>query len=199
MPIIIYGLGNNESKYLKTKHNAGRLAIEKIATDWNVNFVETQGCFVAKKKVENKEQDKDQEVWLVYSKGYMNASGEPISKLLKYFKINTQTQDFQLIIAQDDSDQILGKTKLSIGGGTAGHNGIISSYLHLTSCGLNQTDIWRLKIGIRPEGNRLKSETFVLSLVTNNEVNFYNSVAQKLLLALRQFPNISKIQNIINT
>ena len=197
MPIIIYGLGNNESKYLKTKHNAGRLVVEKIASSLEVAFFGEQGCFVAKKKLNIKETE--QEIWLIYSAGYMNTSGNPISKLLKYFKVDTNHKDFQLIIAHDDSDQTLHKTKLSVGGGTAGHNGIISSYLHLASCGLEQKDIWRLKIGIRPEGNRLKSETFVLSQITSSELEFYHSVAQKLLLALGEFPNIAKIQNILNT
>jgi peptidyl-tRNA hydrolase, PTH1 family len=191
--LIFYGLGNNEAKYLKTKHNIGRTVVEQLAVTLKVNFVDSgQGCMLSKAKID------DTEIWLVYSKGYMNTTGEPISKLIKYFKL--EAQDFQLMILQDDSDQIIGSNKLMPGGGSAGHNGIISSYLHLASL-IEQKDIWRLKIGIRPEGNKLKSETFVLSPFNSTESENTIYLSQIILNNLTYFKtqNIGKLQNIVHT
>ncbi len=190
--LIFYGLGNNEAKYLGTKHNIGRITVEQLAQKLNANFLDSgQGCMVAKAKVDKTV------VWLVYSKGYMNTSGEPISKLIKYFKLNFT--DFQLTIVQDDSDQIIDSNKMTSGGGTAGHNGIISNYLHLSNI-IEQKNIWRLKIGIRPEGNRLKSETFVLNNFTQQESQNAKDLAQIILDNLNHFitPNIGKLQNVIH-
>lgn len=191
--LIFYGLGNNEAKYLSTKHNIGRVVVEQLATKLQVNFIDSgHGCMLAKAKVDQTE------IWLVYSKGYMNTSGELISKLIKYFKL--KPEDFQLTILQDDSDQMIGSNRLMPGGGSAGHNGIISSYLHLGNI-IEQKDIWRLKIGIRPEGNKLKSETFVLSPF--NSIESINAVrlSQIILDNLDYFidRNIGRLQNIVHT
>jgi peptidyl-tRNA hydrolase, PTH1 family len=191
--LIFYGLGNNEAKYLNTKHNIGRIVVEQLAAKLEINFVDSgQGCMVAKAKVDQTE------IWLVYSKGYMNLSGEPISKLIKYYKL--QSQDYQLAIIQDDSDQVIGSTKIMPGGGTAGHNGIISSYNYLASL-VEQKEIWRLKIGIRPQGNKLKSETFVLSPINFAESENAILLSQTILNNLSHFQikNIGKLQNIVHT
>jgi peptidyl-tRNA hydrolase, PTH1 family len=190
--LIFYGLGNNEAKYLNTKHNIGRVVIEQLAVRLQLNFTDSgHGCMVAKAKVG------DTEIWLVYSKGYMNTSGEPIAKLIKYFKLNSE--DFQLTILQDDSDQLVCSNKLMPGGGSAGHYGITSSYLHLANM-LDQKDIWRLKIGIRPEGNKLKSETFVLSPIALYEYQNVQNLSEIILKNINYFinPNIGKLQNVIH-
>jgi peptidyl-tRNA hydrolase, PTH1 family len=191
--LIFYGLGNNEAKYLKTKHNVGRVVTEQLAAKLETNFIDSgQGCMIAKAKIG------ETEIWLVYSKGYMNTSGEPISKLIKYFKL--KSEDYQLTILQDDSDQLVCSNKLMPGGGSAGHNGIISSYLHLASL-VEQKDIWRLKIGIRPEGNKLKSETFVLSPFNSTELENANRLCKIILDNLNYFEtrDIGKLQNIVHT
>jgi peptidyl-tRNA hydrolase, PTH1 family len=191
--LIFYGLGNNEAKYLVTKHNIGRIVVEQLAAKLEVNFVDSgHGCMLAKAKVGQTD------IWLVYSKAFMNTSGEPISKLIKYFKLDSK--DYQLTILQDDSDQLIGSNKIMPGGGSAGHNGIISSYLNLASL-VEQKQIWRLKIGIRPNGNKLKSETFVLSPFNQSESLNATRLSQIILDNLSYFEtrNIGKLQNIVHT
>ena len=191
--LIFYGLGNNEAKYLNTKHNIGRVVVEQLAARLQANFVDSgQGCMLAKAKVGQTD------IWLVYSKAFMNTSGEPISKLIKYFKLDCQ--NYQLTILQDDSDQLVGSNKIMPGGGSAGHYGITSSYLHLANL-VHQKDIWRLKIGIRPEGNKLRSETFVLSSCNLVEAENATKLSQIILDNLSYFEtrNIGKLQNIIHT
>jgi peptidyl-tRNA hydrolase, PTH1 family len=186
---LIYGLGNNENKYLNTKHNVGRIIVENIAKKMSLNFVETKKCMVAK----------NDDFWFVYSKGYMNNIGEPLSELLKYYKIDL-TKNFELVVIQDDSDQSSSSLKLCAGGGSAGHNGIISVYRELAFLGLEQSKIWRLKIGIRPEGNKQKSETFVLSKNCDLDLKCINLITNKLhlnleLMTINSFDRLQKIMN----
>jgi PTH1 family peptidyl-tRNA hydrolase len=170
--LIFYGLGNNEAKYLHTKHNAGRLVLEDFAKKLGVEFKSNKNFSWLKTSFNS-----TQEVYLAYSAGYMNHSGQALNDFLQYFKLPTKSKDFHLIILQDDSDQVEGNLKFLPGGGTAGHNGIEDIYGHLKTWGLDKDKIWRLKIGIRPSENRLKSETFVLKNIGQNEKEFYHKIA----------------------
>jgi peptidyl-tRNA hydrolase, PTH1 family len=187
---IIFGLGNDENKYLETKHNIGRIVVENLAQKCETGFLEIKGCSIAKTK----------DFWFVFSNGNMNNIGEPLAEVIKYYKMNI-IQNFDLIVVQDDSDQIAGNSKLCVGGGSAGHNGIISIYREMSFLGLEQNKIWRLKVGIRPEGNKLKSETFVLSKNSNEDVENSKIVTNKLFLNLDLIKNnnFDKLQKIINT
>ena len=185
--LIFYGLGNNETKYLHTKHNAGRLVLEDFAKRLGFEFKHGNTYNYLKFDLNH-----EREIYMVYSKGYMNHSGQALNDFLQYFKLPTKAQDFHLIILQDDSDQIEGSLKFLPGGGTAGHNGIEDIYTHLNTWGLDKEKIWRLKIGIRPTENRLKSESFVLRNISPSEREFYTKIAhildqEKSLLAHNEF------------
>lgn len=187
---LFYGLGNNENIYLNTKHNIGRIIVENLAQKYELNFNETKNYSFAK----------NLDFCFVFSNGYMNNIGEPLAEFLKYYKVDI-TQNFDLVVMQDDSDQIVGSSKLSLGGGTAGHKGIISIYEQLENLGFESSRIWRLKIGIRPEGNKLKSETFVLnkncSELILNASKISNLMHQNL--DLFKTKNFSNLQKLINT
>jgi peptidyl-tRNA hydrolase, PTH1 family len=180
--LILYGLGNDELKYLRTKHNCGRIIVEKIASSQKTQFQDTSfGCRVAKVLIDSVE------IWLVYSKGYMNLSGDPISSLIRYHKLSKSK--YKLIVLQDDS----------VGGRSAGHKGIDSIYNHRST--IDAADLWKLKIGIRPELNKSRSETFVLSGCKDAELNWYDSLAQKITdnINLFESQDIAKLQNIFNS
>jgi PTH1 family peptidyl-tRNA hydrolase len=193
--LIFYGLGNNEDKYLKTKHNAGRLVVENLAKLENLNFQKGDKCFFTKTKWGT------QDVIFLYSSGYMNLSGEPLASFLKYFKYDlSQDSDF-LVVLQDDSDQIQGNNKFLPGGGTAGHKGIDSIYKQILNFKLDLARLWRLKIGIRPLSNTQKSETFVLSALNPDELGNISDLAYKINQnkILFESKNFEKLQQIINT
>jgi PTH1 family peptidyl-tRNA hydrolase len=169
--LIFFGLGNNEEKYFNTKHNAGRKVLEKLIEKQELNLQKGEKFYFAKTKWQ------DLEVVYLYSTGYMNLSGEALYSYLNYYKIKINPNHDTLVVLQDDSDQIEDNNKLVLGGGTAGHRGIDSIYKHLNTLNYSKENIWRLKIGIRPEQNILKSETFVLSHFSNiDEVNITNLV-----------------------
>ncbi len=192
--LVFYGLGNNDSKYLQTKHNVGRIITQNLASYFACQFKEKDNYAFCKKDFE------EVEVYFLYSLGYMNTIGNPLNKFIKYFKLPTNQLNFRLIILQDDSDQITGKQKLVVGGGTAGHKGIDSIYKNILSINLDLTRIWRLKIGIRPEGNKLKSETFVLSQISAEEKIYLDNLTKKCIQLWPDFLNLDlqKLQNQLN-
>lgn len=191
--LLFFGLGNNESKYLLTRHNVGRLVVEYLAEDLKLNLAKQFDFYFAKSLLEA------DSVGLLYSAGYMNLSGEPLSNFLKYYKI--PVEELSLVIIQDDSDQTTGNIKLVQGGGSGGHHGIGSIYKHLSGLKLDQSNIWRLKIGIRPVNNQLRSEHFVLHNLTENEINLVKAISKQIvkLLPLWIKGDTSRIQNELNT
>ncbi len=192
--LLFYGLGNNADKYFQTKHNCGRLLLESLVKSLSINFQKQESCYLAKKSLFSSE------IWFIYSAGFMNESGLPLVNLVKYYKLN-ENNNLQLILLQDDSDQFEGLQKLSLGGSSAGHRGINSIYGHLEAINLKQTDIWRLKIGIRPPENKLRSETFVLKSISAMESQHYQKLAKLCYQNLNLFTedNFSRLQNIFNS
>jgi len=191
--LLIYGLGNNHSRYLYTKHNVGRLLIEMLVKKVNLTW-EMQAKFAyAKTLIVN------QAVYFLYSLGYMNESGEVISEFINYLKL--KPDDLKIFLLQDDSDQLETRLKLVNNGGSGGHKGVENVYKHLCFLGISKKSVWKLKIGIRPISNRLRSETFVLTKLSNLELDFVNLVADNLVqfLAVLAQGDFTKAQNYFNS
>jgi PTH1 family peptidyl-tRNA hydrolase len=135
---MIVGLGNPGSKYEKTRHNAGYLALDYFAdkTGGKFDSEKMQGIFGSIRL-------SDRKVYLVKPQTYMNRSGECVAQFSRYFDIAPEN----ILVVHDDLDLNPGRIKIVSGGGAGGHNGIRSTIKHLG------TDRFaRLKIGIgRPE------------------------------------------------
>ena len=179
--IILYGLGNNEERYLNTKHNIGRIVLEKIANEKNLDFKSKNKCF------ETSFLFNGEEVKMIYSNDFMNTSGINVKECLRYLNFK---QTDTLLIVQDDSDQIEGHLKLVKESGTAGHRGISSVYQEVAYL---KSKILRLKIGIRPSLNKLKSETFVLSKISNVDQKTCNKLSEVLICEFLKFIQSQRI------
>ncbi len=192
--LIIYGLGNNDHKYLQTKHNVGRIVLEDLAKSLRLSWEKRDHFTYTKYRLANNE------IFLVYSNGYMNTSGDHLLHFFRFFKIDAASID-ALIILHDDSDQQEGLVKLLPAGGSAGHKGVQNIYDRAMSISLNSSLVWRLKIGIRPPQNRLRSETFVLNKLSTQEETSLGILSQTLrvLLSDLEKQNFAKAQNILNT
>ncbi len=193
--ILFFGLGNNEQKYLQTKHNAGRIVLETLASSENLEWKNGQKYHYTKSKWNG------EDICFLYSSGYMNNSGDALQSFISYFKIDTADQNFRLFILQDDSDQISGSQKLVTAGGSGGHNGIIDIYQHLLSCKIDINSVWRLKIGIRQQNNTQKSMDFVLKSLSEEEFEYLPKLSKKLLDnkdAISEL-NFEKLQERVNT
>lgn len=121
---MIVGLGNPGSQYAKTKHNVGFMVVDKIAEDvdhtpWKEQYkAEVSTCTIG-----------DEKVMLVKPMTFMNASGEAVGPLMRYFKIAPE----DVFCIYDDMDLPVGKLRIRPNGGSGGHNGIKSLLSHIGS------------------------------------------------------------------
>lgn len=112
---LIAGLGNPETKYDGSRHNAGFAALDYLSDKWNISLNKTkfQGLWG--------QGDVDgRRVVLLKPLTYMNLSGESIGPLADFFKIPPQ----QVLVLCDDVTQAPGKLRIRPSGSAGGHNGL---------------------------------------------------------------------------
>ena len=119
---LVVGLGNPGKQYEKTKHNIGFMVVDAIAdsvphTPWR----EEQGAEVCSITVAG------EKVLLVKPQTFMNASGESVGPLMRYYKIDPS----DVYCIYDDMDLPVGKLRIRPNGSSGGHNGIKSLIAHL--------------------------------------------------------------------
>jgi PTH1 family peptidyl-tRNA hydrolase len=149
---IVVGLGNPGKKYTNTKHNAGFIAVDKLAQKHNLEWEENKkfDALIAKGQI------REQDVLLAKPQTFMNNSGTTVSKLVNFYNVPFS----DLTIIHDDVDLEPGKVKYRLGASSAGHHGVEDIIEKLGS-----KEFWRLRIGVgRPEtGDRFDVKDFVLS------------------------------------
>ena len=78
---------------------------------------------------------------------YVNESGRSVAALVRRHGIEDL---HRLVVVHDELDLPVGRVKLKVGGGTAGHNGLKSIQAHL-----HDNDFVRVRIGVdKPPGRR---------------------------------------------
>ena len=135
MAYVIIGLGNPEGQYAKTRHNAGRMAVERLAKE--VGFSEFTLRKVAKALV-SEGTIEDEKVVLVLPEVAMNLSGKVIPSFVK-----SKPAAKKLLIIRDELDMPLGTMKMTFGRGSGGHKGAESIMRALKT-----KDFAQIKIGI---------------------------------------------------
>lgn len=158
---LIVGLGNPGQKYKYTRHNAGFLAIDKICEKYNLEL--------SKKKFEGEFVVSDDFI-LAKPLTYMNNSGQFISEIANFFKINSS----DIMVIHDDKDFKIGQAAIKIGGRDAGHNGIANVIQHFKT-----NDFKRLRIGIANDKN-MKLKDFVLSKFEPEEIKTLELVLEEV-------------------
>lgn len=135
MSYVIVGLGNPGGEYERTRHNAGRMAVQKLAAD--ADFPEFS-LNKAKKALTTKGVMGGEKVELVLPETFMNKSGAAVVAFVKSVKAAQK-----LIVAYDDLDLPLGKIRISFGRSSGGHRGVES-----ISRALKTKDFIRVRIGV---------------------------------------------------
>ena len=174
---LIVGLGNPTPDYKNTRHNLGANAIIQMAANFSGNKDAWQDWReqgqVADLKIHN------QAVKLFQPASFMNLSGDPIKKLLSFYKVSTE----DLWVVHDDLDLPAGSIRLSFGRNAAGHNGVQNIIDELGT-----KNFWRWRLGIGKPTNAIPTDKFVLlpfTTVEKNEmINFTKEAAQKITQAL---------------
>ena len=138
---LVVGLGNPGRKYEKTRHNAGFLAIDRLIERWKA--IGPSAKFNGQVFTCTLPAPGDESVMLLKPQTFMNASGESVAPIFKYY----QCKITDLVVIHDELDLPRASLRIKTGGGAGGHRGIQSIDLLL---GL--TSYHRVRIGIgRPE------------------------------------------------
>jgi len=134
-PFIVVGLGNPGPEYQWSPHNAGFMAIDRIALQEGV-VVQNRRCKAATAIC----RMAGREVVLAKPETFMNLSGQSVAALVHEFEADP-AQD--LLVIYDELDLTLGSFKIKERGSPAGHNGARSI------TGALGTQEWpRLRIGV---------------------------------------------------
>ena len=131
---LVIGLGNPGPEYLRTRHNAGFLVIDELASRSRTRLMEIKcESYFARTVLAGKS------VILAKPLTFMNRSGVAVAALLRYFSAAPE----HLLIIYDDMDLPPGKIRLLPQGGSGGHKGVSSIIAHLGS-----EQFPRLRLGI---------------------------------------------------
>ena len=155
--LLIAGLGNPGKAYDRTRHNAGFQALDVLGETFG------QGAWKEQQKFSALVQEArvvTVPVLLVKPLLFMNRSGEPLRKMIDFYKLNPAEQ---LLVLCDDIDIPLGTVRLRKNGGPGTHNGLKSLVEQFGE------GFARLRIGIGPNPEAADLATWVLSAPTTEE------------------------------
>src|SRR5579872_2358411 len=150
---LVIGLGNPGLKYDRTRHNVGFHVVDKLAMKLGWAWNESRSRAMLASGTIGSEK-----VVLVKPITYMNLSGEAVSALVRWYKV--QPED--IVVVCDDLDLPVGKVRLRTKGSAGGQKGLDNIILHL-----HTNQLPRLRIGIgRPTNSHMDPIDYVLSVPT---------------------------------
>ena len=163
---LIVGLGNPGREYRRNRHNAGFVLLDRLVVrnNWPL-FTRRQG-----KALVTGGNLNSVAVILAKPQTYMNASGEAVSALVRFYDLPLD----RLLVCVDDIDLPLGTLRLRPEGGSAGQGGMKSIIEHLG------TEVFpRLRVGIgRPPGSKAAAG-YVLRDFKGEELELANLAVDK--------------------
>ena len=180
---LIVGLGNPGQQYRFTRHNAGALFLESLCDDYRGELRTESKFYGMAERITIEGRD----VRLLFPTTYMNASGQAVSAMAKYFDIDPQ----EILVAYDELDLPVGTVRLKTDGGHGGHNGVRD-----IAKAMGRSDFHRLRIGIgRPT---LKGKDYVLSEPSKQEAE---AIQDNIDEAIRLMPVLvnGNIQDAMKT
>ena len=171
---LIVGLGNPGIEYQFTPHNAGFLAVDRIAEDCGVMVTNRRGrALTARAKLAG------QDVLLAKPETFMNLSGLSVAALVQEFEIAIPSED--VIVLYDELAFPLGRLRISANGRANWHNGVKSI------SGVLGTDEWlRIRIGVgKPalaDGREIKAggKDYLLSPFRKQELAVLDEVLDRV-------------------
>ena len=172
--ILIVGLGNPGKKFQKTRHNIGFIIIDNLQlaidrfSDWkNIKKIQAE---ISKGEINN------QKVLLAKPLTFMNLSGQAVKKVVS----NVKCQMSNVLVVHDDIDLLLGKIRISVGKGSAGHKGVESIIKELKT-----KSFIRFRIGIQSKFGKPKNpEKFVLQKFNKGEEEIVKEMVKKTVKAV---------------
>ena len=142
------GLGNPEPGMARQRHNAGFMAIDRIAQahgfgPWRQRFrgLAAEGAVGGER------------VLALKPLTYMNESGTCVQPAAAFYRLEPSA----ITAFHDELDLVPGKVRVKLGGGAAGHNGLRSMDRELGT-----PNYWRVRLGIGHPGVKDRVHSHVL-------------------------------------
>ena len=171
---LIVGLGNPGIEYQFTPHNAGYLAVDRIAECCNVSFANRRGrALTAKAKLAG------YDILLAKPETFMNLSGLSVAALARELEITAPFEG--VVVIYDELAFPLGKIRIAERGSANGHNGVKS-----ISAALGTEEWLRIRIGIgKPalaDGREVKAggTDYLLSPMRKQELAVLDEVLDRV-------------------
>jgi len=181
-PFLVVGLGNPGPEYSWTPHNAGFMAIDRIAQQQGV-VVQNRRC----KAVTATCRIAGREVVLAKPETFMNLSGLTVAAMVREFEADPAKD---LLVIYDELDLKLGTFKIRERGSPAGHNGARS-----ITGSLGNQEWLRLRIGVGldlpPEaiaagGGKRPGRDYLLSPMRKADLTVLDEVLDRVATATRR-------------
>ncbi len=131
---LVVGLGNPGASYARTRHNAGFMVADRLASEFDFSFDKRKFDTVFGRGIIEQAS-----VVLAKPMAFMNRSGPPVKQLADFFKISSDA----VLVIHDDIDLAFGRLKIKEKGGHGGHNGLRSL---IDAFGTD--DFMRLRMGV---------------------------------------------------
>jgi PTH1 family peptidyl-tRNA hydrolase len=162
---LIVGLGNPDSQYIGTRHNAGFWFIDALAAQLRVTLSPNRKVHgdlceasIASRRVR-----------LLKPTTYMNRSGLSVGAAMRFFKFEPE----QILVAYDEIDFPPGKVRLKFDGGHAGHNGVRDIIEHIGR------KFWRLRLGVGHPGTSAAVVDHVLKRASKDDEQAIRNTIQQ--------------------
>jgi PTH1 family peptidyl-tRNA hydrolase len=179
---LIVGLGNPGREYEGTRHNIGFMVADRLAQELGKETMKWEGHAGNTTLI-----TRAGEVTLVKPQIFVNNTGIAIKALADEYTLAPE----DIWVIHDDLDLPLGKIRIRVRGGSAGHNGVISILAHLKS---DRFVRFRLGIGrgkeavVRGSDRNLHHRSvidFVLSRFTRGEAGAMRHLIKRGTQAVR--------------
>lgn len=168
---IVAGLGNPGREYEQTRHNAGFLAIDRMAQALNVDIKKLRF-----QSLTGEAMIGGKRVLLLKPSTYMNKSGEAVRDALQFYKLPIQN----LIVISDDISLDVGRMRIRRSGSDGGQKGL-QNIIYLTG-----SDAFpRVRIGIGKKAHPdMALADWVLSRFTEEDCKKLNAPLDSALPAV---------------
>ena len=164
---LLVGLGNIGPEYEFTRHNFGFLLLDQIISDYKFNKI-------ADKKFHSEVfsgEISGKKIIAIKPHTFMNRSGTAVLETANFYKIDLT----HIFVLHDEIDLELGRIRVKVGGGNAGHNGLKSIDEMM---GKTYT---RLRLGVgRPQNKEYEVSDYVLGKFSKAELEVVKKTNQKI-------------------
>lgn len=186
MRYLLAGLGNPGTQYERTRHNAGFMVLDAVASKWGADWKAWQnlGDWAKVSLGEN-------EIFLLKPLTYMNESGRAVSSLSRFYKIPPQN----CLICFDDVSLSVGKLRIRKNGSAGGQKGMKSIIEQLGT-----QDIPRLRLGVGPKPEKFDLANFVLSNFAKADIPVLEEALSRSVTAIETYlqDGLEKAMNRFN-